>query len=205
MITKKRLNKSSNQTAMSFIELLIVTSLMTIVSIALYQTLSNGIKVWEKGNQVVLEEEIVIFFDKLTKDVRNSYKYANIKLVGNRYKFNFPTMVVMPVDQYISVEEDVYTEQMGRVEYYYDYNKNNISRKEANYSQAITEKFMNSRVMVRNVEALRFRYYYITDTGEIYSEDILDAIPSRIEVEVSFMDNGYVRKMNKFIDIPIGS
>lgn len=190
---------------MTLIEILIVTSLLSLVSLAIYNSLANGIKVWERSRQVVVEEDVVIFFDKVAQDLRNTFFHSKINFKGTEFKFSFPTIVYTPADRRSGASEGEYIEQMGRVEYYYDFNEDTLYRHQANYSQALNERFGRPRALVTSVDRIKFRYYYRTDTDEIYTPEILDVLPSGVEIEVEFSDNQGQKIMKKFIDIPIES
>ncbi len=194
-----------NKYAMTFIEVLIVTALVSVVSLALYHGFSNGLKVWKRSQQVVVEENIIIFFEKITKDLQNAYKFSTITFQGNRSKFSFPVILPVKISSTLSNKESVYAQQLARVEYYYDYNKETIFRREGNYGQALKDQYFEPRKVVEGVDGLMFKYYYMTDNDEIYSEDILETIPSKIAVTIEFIDNGYRRAMTKYIPVPIGS
>ena len=190
---------------MTLMEILIVMSLLALVSLAIYHSLSNGIRVWERNRELVVEEDVVIFFDKLTQDLRNTYFYSKINFKGDEFRFSFPTIVYTPADKRSNIPEGEFIEQMGRVEYYYDFNDNTLYRRQANYSQALNERFGRPRALVTSVDRIKFRYHYITDEEEIYTPEILDVLPSGVEVEVEFSDNQGQKMMRKFVDIPIGS
>jgi len=58
--------------------------------------------------------------------------------------------------------------------------------------------------LVKSLDRVQFRYIYITDHGVNYSDEVLDVIPSEVEVEVEFTDSLGQRVMKKMINIPIG-
>lgn len=190
---------------MTFVEILIVSALFAVISLALYNVFSNGIRIWQRAQNVVREEEIVIFFEKITKDLNNAYNYAGIPFEGTRNKFSFPSILPVQVPNIHDSENPQIQEQMGRVFYGYDYNKKSIYRRNANYSQALKDQYSQARTLVSDVDGVRFRYYYKTEHEEIYSEQILETLPNRVEIEVQFTDAGYQRAMRKILSIPIGT
>ena len=200
MLTKRLTSKK----AMTLIEILIVTSLIAIISVAIYGCLSSGIRVWNEANRLVVEEDIAIFFDKISKDLRNVYSYSRIKPHGGMFKFSFPAIVYTRVDKGLGHSDNTYVDQLGKVEYYFDPISDSVYRRQANYSQAISEKYSKGSKIVGSVESLKFRYFVLTPEGEIAKNEILDYIPSAVEVVVVFKDSRGERSMRKFIDIPIG-
>ncbi|MBU0468379.1 MAG: prepilin-type N-terminal cleavage/methylation domain-containing protein [Candidatus Omnitrophica bacterium] len=198
------IERVANRSAMTLIEILIVTSLIAIISVAIYSCLSSGIRVWQEANRLVVEEDIAIFFDKISKDLRNVYSYSRIKPHGDVFKFSFPTIVYTKADKGSGHPENAYIDQLGKVEYYFDPISDNIYRRQANYSQAISEKYSKESKIVGSVERIKFTYFVLTPEGEIAKNEILDYIPSAVEVLVVFKDSRGERSMRKFIDIPIG-
>ena len=72
---------------LTLIEILLVLSLVSIISIALYKALRNGLQVWERSRYLVVEEDIAIFFDKITQDIKNSYFIQRLDLKGRKRIF----------------------------------------------------------------------------------------------------------------------
>lgn len=189
---------------MTLIEVLLVVSIVSVISLALYNGLTTGIKVWERSRVVVKEEDIVIFFDKLTKDLHNSYFFSTIPFQGGESRLLFPTMVLTPADSSLELPEGELVEQLGQVEYYHDLLDDAIYRREYNYAQTLHYAQPQPRAIVEKVEGLKFRYMYVTPEGDIYTSDFLEAIPMGIEVEVQFSNAAGQRSLKKYIDIPIG-
>ena len=185
-------------------EMLIVVSLLSLIGLALYKSLANGIKVWERSQRLVKEEDVALFFEKLTQDLRNTYLYSRIKFEGNELGFSFPAYVKTLADARGHSPRGEYIEQMGRVEYAFDPNKDIIYKRQANYGQALDNHYQPEQVLVRSVERVKFNYFYWTKKEELYSQDVLDVPPSGVEVELEFSDKLGRRSMRKFIEIPVG-
>ncbi|MDP8213351.1 MAG: type II secretion system protein [Candidatus Zapsychrus exili] len=197
-------NKIFKKNAMTFIEVLIVISLFSVLSIALYNALANGLRVWDRSNYALIEEDIVIFFDKINSDLRNTFYYSKISFEGTDNKFSFPTIVYTPADPRSTQKKEGYVNQIGKVEYYFDSLDGGIYKREANYSKAESDKFFKARLLVGPVDSLGFKYFYSTDSGEIESDKTLETFPSGLEVTVEFTDKRGKRKANKFINIIVG-
>lgn len=197
----RRLSKSG----LTLIETLLAVALVTMVGLALYHSFSMGVNVWDRSQQVNIEEDVAIFFDKLSFDLYNSFLFSQIKFEGNEFRFAFPTIVYTRADRGLRLEPDAYIDQVGKVEYYYDFNDDVLYRREANYSQAIKERWGEPRALIKSVSRIKFRYYFMTDTEEISSSEILDVLPTGVEIEVEFTDSRGTRVMKKFVDIPVGS
>lgn len=196
---------AQNKKAMTLIEVLVVVSIIALLSFAIYTSLSSGIRVWRRSQNVVLEEDIVLFFDRVSRDLHNAFEYSLIKFEGKEDSMSFATIVQVLPDANSGFSQDEYIEQIGKVEYSFDGNNDILLRKEANYSQAVKEKFAAERPVLRSVERVRFRYIYYTDEGEFLSSEMLKTLPAGVEIEVTFSDTKGKRVMRKFVDIPVGA
>ncbi|KKS44751.1 MAG: hypothetical protein UV05_C0001G0011 [candidate division CPR1 bacterium GW2011_GWA2_42_17] len=186
-------------------EVLLVVSLISIINIALYNALVNGLRIWERSQRLVVEQDLAVFFDKIAQDLRNSFLYSRIKFNGNDHRFSFPTRVHILADPKSDSPIDQYISQLGRVEYYFDTIEKKIYRHQANYGQALSEEFSRPTALVNAVETVEFQYIYLTDNEEIVSREVLDIPPSGVDIEVHFSDSGVQKSVRKLIAVPIGS
>ncbi len=200
-----RRTRCRSQSGLTLVETLLAVALVTLVGLACYKSLSMGIEVWQRSQQLNIEEDVAIFFDKLSFDLYNSFLFSQIKFEGNEFRFAFPTIVRTPADKSLRLGEDVYVDQIGKAEYFYDFNDDKLYRRQANYSEAVRERWGPKRELVSSVTRIKFRYYFLTETEEISSAEILDVLPTGVEIEVEFADTRGKRVMKKFIDIPVGS
>ena len=191
--------------AMTLMEILIVISLVAMLSIALYHSVSQGIRIWEKSQRLVIEEDVVLFFDKLSQDLRNSFSYSSIPFEGHQFRLSFPALVQVSVEKPGRYDKKDYKEQIGKVEYSFDPNKDCVIKKQAGYGQALSEEFSLSQEVLKSVQMVQFRYVYLTAEGEYLSPDVLEVIPASVEVTVEFSDQLGKRELHKLIDIPVGS
>ena len=59
--------------AFTFVELLIALTIFSIIAASIYVTLNSGFSLWSKVNFLIQEnQEVRIFFDVLSKDLRNA-------------------------------------------------------------------------------------------------------------------------------------
>jgi prepilin-type N-terminal cleavage/methylation domain-containing protein len=187
---------------MTLVEILIVTSLISLISVVLYHALSNGLRVWGVSQKVVIEEDTALFLEKLSSDLHNTLFYAKLPFLGDHETLSFPTMIKLKEEDAFSQSPKV-SEQIGRVQYSYDVSHKTIIRKEADYGQAINNEYGYAQTFVTQVDSLRFNYIYVTEKEQILSENILETMPSAVEVEVTFFENKLKRSIKKTIDIPL--
>jgi hypothetical protein len=187
---------------MTFIEITLAVSLIAIITLALYKSLANGLLVWSKARELVIEEDISIFFDKLAHDLRNTYVHTTQHFEGDGTRVTFPSLVWLPAMN-PRFERDGYLEQLGQVEYLFDHGRHAIVRRAANYSSVYMQKYDQEQVMAAPIERIQLTYYYLTDDGEVFSEAVLGTIPAGMEVEV-FIDDGRGRRsMKRYFNIPL--
>ncbi|MBF0385983.1 MAG: prepilin-type N-terminal cleavage/methylation domain-containing protein [Candidatus Omnitrophica bacterium] len=187
-----------NRKAMTLAEILLVVAIFSVITIAIYNSLSSGIKVWNKSRELLVEEDIVIFFDKLSMDLRNVYIHSKIKAKGNEHRLSFPSIVIIR-----SKDGKEISEQLGKVEYYYDPPTDAIYRRQAGYGEALAEVFSSPQALVKGVNGFKLSYFYPAEEGENYSAEAMDDIPSRIEVEVKTGEWPNERVLKKRISVPL--
>ncbi len=194
----------NSKKGMTLIEILIVVSLMGMISISIYNSLSNGIKVWQRQRQLMVEQDVVIFFEKISQDIRNSYYYSLLLYEGESNRIAIPTIVKTSPDVLSSFDRDIPIEQLGKVEYFFDPSDDSLKKRQANYFQGTNQEYGAAVSLVKPINSLRFKYIYLTETGELMSDQLLEVLPHGIEVSVTFTDQKGKRTMSKLIDILIG-
>ncbi len=193
--------RNSIQTKASFtlVEALLVVSMLSLVSLALFHTFINGLKIWDRSRQFVVEEDVAIFFDKAGEDLRNAVTYSQIPFNGKESSVSFPSRVKIldPVRNRISLK-------IGLVEYRFDTAKKIIVRRQADYGEALNASPGAERVLVRGVQAIKFSYY-VLDGTQFVEEVKSEKLPAALSIEVEFKDRRGTRFMKKMINLPIDS
>ena len=64
---------------MTLVEMLIVVGLVSFVMVAIYTSFANGLKVWKRSQQLVIEEDVAIFFDKFSQHFYNPFPHSQTK------------------------------------------------------------------------------------------------------------------------------
>jgi len=203
MVSASMLRRNS-KTGFTTIEVLLVVSMVAMITLTLYTAFINGVKVWKRSQSFVREEKIVLFFDKISEELRNSFKISTIEIQGKKNSLAFPAIVRVPADPRSYMRGKGYIDQVGQVKYYFDSVKKGLYKRIANYGLAVEEKFFEPRVVVESVEYLEFRYKLFRD-GKFVSATNIDEVPALVQVEIRFLDSqGLRRQMKKDILIPIG-
>ncbi|MDP8264677.1 MAG: hypothetical protein P9M12_04240 [Candidatus Aceula lacicola] len=192
-----------NKKAMTMVEVLLVVALFSTLSIAVFQTFSNGLKIWDYGTASFKEEDVSLFLDKISNDLRNSVLFSTIPFRGDSKGIEWASLVMLNADPKSS-EQRPHTRQIGKVMYFFDKSKGKIFRVQANYGQTLKGKYQTPRVLVSNVEALMFRYFYRQGKELLVVSSAKNILPAMIEVSVRYRTDNDIRKMVKRIDVPVG-
>jgi prepilin-type N-terminal cleavage/methylation domain-containing protein len=190
----------------TFIELLLVTALMASLSLAIFLCLSNGLKLWQRTQQALLQEDVTIFFDKFSGDLRNAFNFSTLAIDGQEYSFAFPTIVWMRTDRGSVRAAEDFADQLGRVRYVFDAGAGILTRQQANYSQGTRKAWGDAplQVLLRGAEEVRFKYYYSGRKSDNFSAEAKDRLPSGVEVNVRFRDGLEERTFKRFFPVPLG-
>ncbi len=194
----------ANKISFTLIELLLVASLLSLVSVSLYQALSNGLRVWQHTRRFSVEEDVMIFFDKLSEDLRNSFDYSLFFFEEGGDFVSFPCLVRVPVAHRRRFEAAAYISQMGKVEYGFDRMDKTIYRRTAHYGQAVNGEYGAPQIMVRSVEQMSFQYFDREDERIVGRQFHQDVLPAALEVSVVFLDRFEKRhELRRLINIPV--
>ena len=151
------IKKVRNSKGLTLIELLLVVSLLGVVSVVIYTTLSKGIMIWGRVQNEVCLENVNIFLERYSEDIRNSYAYSSIRFVGQKTLFECPTIVY-------TKEFEVKT--ISQVSYTYDAGNKTLTRAFKDISMLYRGKDGKISFELENIEAASFEYYkYDTETN----------------------------------------
>ncbi len=182
--------------AFTLIEMLIVTAMLSVVSLAVYATFNNGIKIWQRINQEMPAEEVDIFFEKFTSDLRNSLKVSNISSSGKEDEFELPALV----------NSRRLGMTIGKVRYRFDYAKGALTRQRMDYSDIYNGESGIEEILLRNVKSLKFQYYiYDSEKQEYLWQDewIKQELPLALRIELELKNNDQTNKFIKTVSIPV--
>lgn len=193
------------QIGMTLMEILLVVSLVSMISLALYKSLANGIKVYQRSQRMIVEEDIAVFLDRLTGDLRNTFLFSQIAFEGSELKLSFPTIVRVPADPSSDYPPGEYIDQIGRVEYSFELYDDKLFYKVSDYGQGIDQNFNEPRVLLQNIKNIRFGYISITPEGEVVNPSAYGTLPATVQVEIEFSDEWGKKSIVREIDIPAGS
>lgn len=188
------MSNNKKNAAFTLVELLVVCIILSVVSLAIYGTLSNGVDIWSRLNSPIYDEDISIFFEKFTSDLRNAFDFENLAFAGTGDRLEFATFVDSP---------RLLSRTVGKVIYFYDASEQAIARQKLDYSQIYRDAMIKPSYGLKKVKSLKFTYYFFDDDNKEYlwqnewqDKGLPEAVRIEIEIEEAGITNKLVRTVN---------
>lgn len=180
----------------TLIEMLVVVAMLGVISLAIYTTTTNGIKIWQRINRQIPQEDLNIFFEKFATDLRNSLEYTDMNFLGKEDELEFPTLVNSPRLKIRTV---------GKIRYIYDYNNGVINRQQLDFSHIYNDENGITQQLLKDVKTLRFQYYiYDAEKKEyLWQEERIVGLPLAVRIELEVKYGTQTAKFTKTVGIPI--
>ncbi len=191
--------KGVSKRGFTLIEILLVTSLLSVIGISFYHALEKGLTIYKRGSQSFIDEDVAIALDKIAQDVRNTFSYSKIPFTGKERRLTIPTVVQMPVDAKIKSAHGQLARQIGSVEYFFE--NDALYRRQANYSQALKKKFGPARILIKGVKEVGF-YYHVGNENTAEQRNI-ELVPSILVVEITVQEGKNQRSISRAVNIPV--
>ena len=190
--------KIKHQAAFTLVELLISSTIMALVIITVYSVFASGITVWKKGSQTsTYERRLRLFSEKLSRELRNTFKFSNILFEGTADEIAFAGLVKQGV---------------GRISYFLNA-KNIFCRRQQSYAQSFKkDDWAEPEELIFGISELNFSYCYLDNASGEYKwkpkwvKGEQDTIPVAVKIELIFKaELKPESKFTKTIFIPIGT
>ncbi len=178
-------------------EMLIVSMILGIISIAINSALNSGVRVWRKINKELPQEAVNIFFDKFTTDLHNTIKSTNIKFEGDDERLELPAFVS---------SRRFSGRSPGEVIYVYDKGKNELFREAKDYSDVYSDKQGVVTPLIKNIHSLKFTYYFLETENKYYAwVDTWkkEKLPQAVRVELEIKDEDKIKQFTRTVSIPV--
>lgn len=190
----------------TFVEMLLVVSLLSVIGASLYQAIANGVRIWNRAHYFSVEEDVAVFMDKFRQDLRHSLEYSQLSWEAkDGRELSFPALIITRADKKVAGDRTLYVPQIGMVQYRFDGLDRALIREEANYGQALEEEYGRRQTLAQPVEDMKLFYIYKTD-GQLKSESGLrtGVLPSAVVVELTFLDDtGARRTIQQQVNMPL--
>ena len=218
--TGKQANRQTKN-GFTLIELLIVTALLAVISLSIYATFNSGVKIWQRVNKQIPEEDLDIFFEKFALDLRNSFKFNGLNFLGEEKRLEFSTLVnpvrdrpplggrlLLPVISNGVNSPGINKKTVGKAIYLYDSESKIIKRTLLDFSQIYNGEEGTTQQVLKNVKLLKFRYYlYDKEKKEYLWQDewLKEDLPLAVRIELDVVDGAQINKFIKTVSIPVSS
>lgn len=156
------MKKVSYKYGFTLIELVLVTAILAVIGMAVYGTFSNGISIWKQVTQDSVTEDINVFFEKISFDLRNSFKLTGVRFKGGKTQVSFPSRIKYNGKN--GLENTI-----GQITYSLDKRRQTLKREEKNYSEIYLKKEGSTRVLSESISSLKFKYYVYDEKYKKYS------------------------------------
>jgi len=186
----------------TFVEVMLVVSLVTVVGLAVYTSFSHGLRIWGRGQDIVAEEDVFIFLEKLSLELRNSFVFSQVAFNGETRQLMFPGVFQSGKTIATGSGGKEYPLQVGAVGYSFDPLEKIIYKQQLNYGQVVNKVAAHKVPVVRNVQNIKFGY--VPRSGSTLIEKFVSTkeLPRAVYVEVELLRGKTSHKIKKYIRIP---
>lgn len=184
-----------NRRGFTLIELLIVSVIMGVVSLALFGVFNSGIKIWQRMNKSVMNEEVNIFLSKLTRDISNGFEFGVVNFTGGPEEARFATLFYSPQLEKRTVGEVTYAYHQGVLE-----------RKERDFSQIYNDQEVSFVPILKKLDFCKFIYYAYDKEAKDYfwkenwSEE---RMPLAVRIELGYNDELGTHALSRTVSFPV--
>ena len=196
--------RAVNKKGFTLVELLVVTSILGMIILAISSTFAGGLNVYKRvQNYSGAQTDALVSLEKIEKDLRNLFSFSGIGFTGNAEKVAFPGLI----KEFDSAENQNIT--LGRISYYFDKKAGALIKEEQNYHQAISEETpgKNNIRVLAYIQSLNFNYYSINPDTKEYSWKGSwakeEGVPLGVRIEVVFKNGKRDVKLVRPVLIPI--
>ena len=146
---------------LTLVEITLAAVLTAMIALALYSAIAGGMRVWKRGIEEFVEQDIAIFFERFSQDARNAYFYPGYKLIGNKTTFSLPTFVWQDMSADHFLEGAPRLMMMGAVRYSYDplSSPDRVQKSQMTYSDLYRENEPPFTDALAGISDCAFQYY----------------------------------------------
>jgi hypothetical protein len=182
----------------SLVELLVVCAMLGIISLSIFATFSNGLKIWQKINKPLAQENVGVFLEKLAGDLSSCLKLNNLSFSGNQFHLEVPTLVD---------SLNLKNRGIGLAVYNYDQQSASLTRQQKDYSQLYSRQEGNSVILLKGLQLFKFEYYYYDKQKDEYLwlEDwSVQGVPLAVRVILNLEGAAENERIIRTITVPVG-
>mgnify|MGYP001766085268 FL=1 len=180
----------------TLVELLVVTAMLGIISLSIFATFNNGLKIWQRTAKPLAQEEVGVFFEKLARDLNSCLKLSNLSFSGNQAYLEVPTLVD---------SANFKNRTPGLATYVFD-QQSGVSRRQKDYSQIYAHQETEGTQLLKGLSSFQFEYYYFDKYRQEYlwvPEWSQSGIPLAVRVSLSLEGSLEDEKIIRTITVPV--
>lgn len=185
-------------------EVLLVSAMFAVISLAVFNAFSNGFKLWARGEHVMVEGDMAIFLDRIGEDLRSVAHITGIPFKGESSGLSFPAIILAPTDRNGSRSSEGTGSQIGAVRYTFDPAEKKIYRSQAAYGQALKSEWPQGVEVASLIEDVTFTYYFTADRGLEVKTQTEQGLPMGVMIDLQIMIDGQIRHFRRFLLVPVG-
>ncbi len=190
--------------AFTLMEMLLVTTLIAVISVAVFQAFNNGLKLWARGVRLDNQGNTSIMLDKMGEDLRRAVLVTAIPFNGLSMRFSFPAVISAQADKNGSRAGEGLIEQLGAVEYRYEPAEGKIFRRQALYGQALKGQWGGDMEVASGLENVLFQYYFPGKKGFALSAQADGVLPEGVSIAIRFKGEPTDHELKRSFAIMVG-
>ena len=195
---------NNRRSGFTLTEILLVSCMFAVISLAVFNAFSNGFKLWARGQHVMVEGDMAMFLDRIAEDLRGTVLISGIPFKGDSTQLSFPAIILAPTDSNGSRSGEGAGTQIGAVRYTFDPSEKKIYRAQATYGQALKAQWSSPIAVASLIEDISMQYYFKADRGLELKGQSEEGIPLGVMIDVQFLVDDQVVHMRRFMIIPVG-
>jgi len=213
----------------TLIEVLIVTVLVAFVLLAAYKAYMQGVLVWARAQQTSHQEKAIMFIEKVSRELKNSFLFQPIGFTAEEAKMSFPGLILkydwdwsskegeFKDDSSVTPTSSTALPLLAKITYEYKSDEETISRLQEIYAYPDLDELKENpdafkkeepKIILKDVEKLSFSYAMTkTTTADLLefkndlSVDEQNRIPYALKIELKLKSMKTPLKRTIFIPI----
>ena len=198
------MRRRAKPSGFSFVEILVAVAIISFLGLAIYNTFSQGLRIWHRVRVQNPEMDIELFMERLTADLRNAVKFTSDPFKGRREGMEFYTMDFSEIRK----GSDPYREPV-EVKYVYDSKTKSIGKGEKGYREMLNQPDapISFRPLVESILNFNVEYYFhdVQRDRFIWQNHWEEGyLPEGIKVSMDYGNKAKPRRMVRFLSVPAG-
>lgn len=174
----------------TFIELVIVSSVLAIVMLAIYSSFISGMRLWERSKNLSQHErKAIIGLEKFSSQLRQAIDFPSIGFNGTKNILSFPLILK-------EKEEGRTAEEIVKVTFEFDPGNKSLKKSIERYKDILSEgegKKVKTEVFLVGIEDVVFAYYYFDVSRPVpwteeWAAEAEKPIPMAVKITIKTRD-----------------